>query len=29
MIDDQGAVALGLSISENKTIREFDVSGNK
>ena len=29
MIDDQGAVALGLSISENKTLKEFDISGNR
>ena len=29
MIDDQGAVALGLALNENKTLKELNLSGNK
>lgn len=29
LIDDQGALALGLTLAGNKTLRELDISGNK
>lgn len=29
MIDDQGAIALGLCLNDNKNLKEFSVSGNK
>ena len=29
MIDDQGAIALGLSLNENKSLKEFNISANK
>jgi len=29
LIDDQGAVALGLTLNENKSLKELNISGNK